>query len=302
MATEPSSPPIQALVEAFLNQLQAVAGASPLTLKAYRKDLQQAFQLKDGPTPSSPGPLVALTENEVDFLFQRVRQTQTLDWAHLAPASRNRKAGALKSFFNWLFQKELCPKNLTSQIYAPQVKTKIPRHLDLDEAIALFKSLEAGTLEDQVLLGLLYGGGLRISEACHLTWNQIDTPRKALRILGKGGKERLAILPRGILEKLQTLPKTEAWIWGAKPLGIRTAYEKVRFWGRKAGLARPLNPHALRHSFATHLLSSGADLRSLQELLGHTSLQTTQKYLHLTTQHIQQVLERHHPISKKKFD
>ena len=159
---------------------------------------------------------------------------------------------------------------------------------------------------EKLLFLLLYGTGLRVSEACALKWAQIDLKSRTLRVRGKGSKERIVAFPKSLVplfQKAQKIHKVESkassTIWGDKELSTRKAYDWIRNRGAKAGLMRPIHPHALRHSFATHLLVSGANLRTLQELLGHESLQATEKYTHLGIDQLARTLEKHHPLSKK---
>lgn len=151
----------------------------------------------------------------------------------------------------------------------------------------------------RALILLLYGGGLRVSEACALQWKDLVEGARSLRIRGKGGRERVVAVPERTWEALTALKREGATVFNG--LGERKAYEWVRQAGARAGLLKPLHPHALRHSYATHLLTSGADLRVLQELLGHRSLAATQKYTHLSLDHLARSLEKHHPLSASKL-
>lgn len=225
----------------------------------------------------------------------------------LSPASRNRRAAVFKSFFKWLFLNGELTQDLSLRISLPQVPKKIPHFISADEAISLLKSYppEPSLLElkDKTLFCLLYGSGLRVSEACELKWNNINWQNSQILILRKGGLEQWVPMPKithSVLLELKN-KNPESYVFGSKPLHTRIAYDWIRKRGARAGLLNPLHPHSLRHSFATHLLSSGADLRSLQELLGHKSLQTTQKYTHLSMQELAQTMDQHHPLSKKRL-
>ncbi len=229
-------------------------------------------------------------------------------WGALAPATRNRKIGALKSFFRFLTEQKILQEDLAHRLMSPKVPKKIPHFLSVDEAIACLKTLEKEAKEDLsrerelLLFLLLYGAGLRISEACSLRWVQISGDCKTARLKGKGDKERVVAFPlpvRQILKRLSERSNHGPAIWGERSLDTRKAYEMIRQAGIRTGLLKNLNPHALRHSFATHLLSSGANLRTLQELLGHSSLQATEKYTHLGIHELARVLEKHHPLGKK---
>lgn len=150
-----------------------------------------------------------------------------------------------------------------------------------------------------LLILLLYGGGLRVSEACRLEWTHVANEGRVLRVRGKGAKERIIALPPIAARRLlQARGGCEGpYVFGFEPLSTRKAYEIVRQAGARAGLLKPLHPHALRHSYATHLLASGANLRTLQELLGHQTLQATERYTHLSIDQLARTLENYHPLS-----
>ncbi len=248
-----------------------------------------------------------LTSDEA--LLKVVREAQN-SWSNLSLSSRNRKAACLKSFLKWLFQERHIERDLNFQVHAPKPPVRIPHFLSVDESIAVIKIAEVAikkakeefkerALREKALLLLLYGGGLRVSEACNVKWQDIDATKRLIRIRGKGSKERLVALPPIVLKSISALKGKGKFIWGAEPLSTRVAFSIVRSLGARAGLVKPLNPHALRHSFATHLLSSGTNLRTLQELLGHASLSATQKYTHLGIDQLARTVETHHPLGNK---
>ncbi len=285
-------------IDKYLKHMTFVRSSSPLTIKHYTLDLQQAFELDK----NSHSTRSSWTEPElltsVRLAFNR--------WAQLSLASRNRKAATLKSFFSWAFDEELTTKDLSMQVTCPKVPKKIPHFLSVDEALAVLKTFdqkEEIPLREKVLFLLLYGGGLRVSEACNLKWSDVHVSQKVLRVMGKGSKERVIALPSMTITVLQRWKKESGFnefVFGEAPLNQRTAYEMVKQSGIRAGLLKPLHPHALRHSFATHLLSSGANLRTLQELLGHESLQATEKYTHLGIDQLARTMEKLHPLGKGK--
>lgn len=286
-------------IDKYLKFMTFIKSASPLTIKHYTLDLQQAFELDK----NSHSTKRAWTEAD---LMGSVRQAFNR-WAGLSLASRNRKAATLKSFFSWAFDEGLLEKDLSIQVICPRVPKKLPHFLSVDEIIAVLKSFDDETkkipLREKVLFLLLYGGGLRISEACNLKWSDVQRSQKTLRVLGKGSKERVIALPSmtmTVLHRWQKESGFNEYVFGEEPLNQRTAYEMVRQSGIRAGLLKPLHPHALRHSFATHLLSSGANLRTLQELLGHESLQATEKYTHLGIDQLARTMEKLHPLGKGK--
>ncbi len=293
-------------VDKYLKFMTFIRSSSPLTIRHYGLDLKQAFSLKYDDSTESQFP-EELSEVE---LLAKARATFSTSWGSLSLASRNRKAATLKSFFGWAFDQGLLEKDLSMQITCPKVPKKIPHFLSVDEAIAVLKTFESATdpkKKDQekiekVLFLLLYGGGLRVSEACAIKWRDLQTERRTLRVLGKGNKERLIVLPPICISALKQIKKQPAneFVFGEKALHTRTAYEIIRRRGVQAELLKPLHPHALRHSFATHLLTSGANLRTLQEMLGHESLQATEKYLHLGVDQLARTLENLHPLGRGK--
>lgn len=283
-------------IDKYMKYMTFIKSASPLTLKHYRIDLIQAFDYENSSN-------LKKTWSEPEILTA-VREAFN-GWATLSLASRNRKAATLKSFFSWAFDQGLTERDLSLQITSPKVPKKLPHFLSVDEALSVLKGFDENpetSLREKVLFLLLYGGGLRISEACNLKWSDIHFSQKNLRVLGKGSKERVVVLPSLTIAVLLRWKKESGlneFVFGEKPLNQRTAYEMVRQSGVRAGLLKPLHPHALRHSFATHLLSSGANLRTLQEMLGHESLQATEKYTHLGIDQLARTMESLHPLGKK---
>lgn len=310
----------------YLYLLAFEESCSPHTLKAYKKDLSQAFFLEflDLEMNSSP-PERILSDLEASDLLARAREAQSR-WSHLSPASRNRKTATLKSFFGWMHSKGFIERDLASLLSAPKVPQRLPKHISADEAIALLRFLEkelsAATgpaphldpsispdLISLVLIALLYGGGLRVSEACGLETKNLNWSKNTCLVRGKGSKERLVALPaftmstlKAMLEKQKSLHAGHPtrYVFGEDPLSPRRAYELVRKAGLRAGLLKPLHPHALRHSYATHLLRSGANLRVLQALLGHSSLQATSRYTHVGLDELARTLESHSPLKTRK--
>lgn len=281
----------------YLKYMKLRKTGSEHTIRSYQLDLRQAFLEKNS----------NLHINE-DQISEYCRKAQNI-WGKLSLASRNRKSASLRSFLHWLYQEQITQKDWASQIQSPKVPQKVPHFLSIDEVLALLNTLEKelknSTNESEhnkaqrelVLISLIYGGGLRVSEACKLMWEDIDLNGQTLTILGKGGRERKVSVPGFTLSLLKKVPKNHNYVFGATPLQTRQAHRMVKGVGVRSGLIKSLNPHALRHSYATHMLSSGVNLRTLQELLGHTSLRATQKYTHLSLDKLAQVVEKYHPLS-----
>lgn len=233
-------------------------------------------------------------------------------WEHLTPATRNRKVACLKSFFSWLHREKYTEVDLARRLRAPKAPHKLPHFLSVDEAVALIKSVkktatiqDLRSTQDLSLILLMYGGGLRVSEACFLLWKDVCLKSQSATVMGKGGHQRKAVLPElccQSLSKLNEQQRPDSPSERIFPnLSPQSIYYRIRQRGIQAGFVKPLHPHALRHSYATHLLSSGSDLRTLQELLGHSSLVATQKYTHLNLDQLGQTLQHHHPLSKKSL-
>ena len=271
-------------IDNYLKYLETRESASAHTLRAYKNDLTQAF----------------LNSAINDSNLVKDARAAMMKWSSLSPATRNRRAASIKSFFHYLKDQKITQKDLAHQIYGPKIPKKIPNFISVDEVIAILnvfkKNKDLG--REEVLFLLLYGAGLRISEACALKWQNIDWSRRTLLIKGKGSKERIVAIPKLLRSRLKAFQNDSGFesVWGSKSLPTRSAFDMVRKLGAKAGLLRPLNPHALRHSFATHLLSSGANLRTLQELLGHESLLATEKYTHLSIDQLKRTMQKHHPL------
>ena len=301
----------------YLYFISFVKAVSTETVRAYQSDLAQAFQfspdffdqkMSNGEIPRGrPGQIP-----DADWL--NLCRAALLKWSDLAPASRNRKTACLKSLLNWLHDEEAIERDLAVHLHAPRAPIRVPHFISVDEVMALLDSLRRdeeaadsseareSCIRDTALILLLYGGGLRVSEACSLKWEQIEGDGTLLRIHGKGSQERLVAIPplaRAAVQRLRRTFDFNDFVFGEQALSTRVAYRIVRSRGARCGLLQPLHPHALRHSYATHLLSSGANLRTLQDLLGHRSLQATQRYTHLGLDQLANTLENFHPLGSE---
>ncbi|MCG6956667.1 MAG: tyrosine recombinase [Gemmatimonadetes bacterium] len=310
--SEPSPRPEAAL---FLRHLTDERQLSPHTVKAYARDLAEleAFvsdYLGRGDWAWS----------EVDRLTLR----GFLGWCRRRGLSRRsaaRKLSATRVFFRFLHQEESIPTNPTRAVRAPKVDRRLPGHLSSADVAAVFevalKRAAENTLQgtrDLVVVELLYGSGLRLSELHGLNLDAVDRQAALVRVLGKGKKERIVPVTRSALAALDRYePRREEALAGCKGprdatavlvnvrggrLSRRSIQEAVHRCLDAAAGARGLSAHALRHSFATHLLENGADLLAVKELLGHVSLSTTQIYTHTTKERLLRVYRDAHPRSK----
>ncbi len=299
----------------YLKYLKFSKKFSPLTLKSYKIDLFQFFGRKRIEISSSKlknSSLLEKIENQQldmrsqkklqKFLKNRMNKGLS-SWSSWSPATRNRKIASLKSFLKWMHQEGLIHEDMNAKIKSPKVPSKIPHFLSVDEVKTLIQTCtlqqkkDPSFIRDLTLILILYGGGLRVSEACSAQWRHLNFSDQTLKVRGKGSKERVIVLPQIVLKHLRRIQKKEGSICGN--LRQRQAYEMVRKWGARAGLSKPISPHVLRHSYATHLLDSGSDLRVLQDLLGHRSLSATQKYTQIHLSKLSKILKTSHPLSKK---
>ena len=224
---------------------------------------------------------------------------------------------AVKSFFAFLEKRGLIRNNAAADLTAPRQEKYIPTYLPVDEMFRLLQRPDQGRplgLRDLAILEILYSCGLRVSELVGMDIKSIDFDQRLVRVLGKGNKERIVPVGkeavkavRRYLESTLPLRKKAGGDAGTGPLFINARGSRlstrgvaniVKKYGKEGGLMLDISPHALRHTFATHLLDGGADLRSVQELLGHVSLSTTQKYTHVSLDKLMEVYDKAHPRSK----
>lgn len=294
-----------ALIEAFLEMLSAERGARANTLDAYARDLEDArSEIK-----ALGGASAAQVEDYVAGLARR----------GLSPATTRRRMSALRQFYRFLLQENVRGDDPTARLDAPKRARRLPKTLSLEEIEALIGAAE--NARDKALIELLYGAGLRVSELVSLPLRMAPKPGQSHMIIeGKGGKERLVALGRPALAALDAhlvaragaLPKNEAqkaraerWLFPSSSaadgkLTRRRVAQILEQAAAKAGIdpAR-VSPHVLRHAFATHLVEGGADLRTVQTLLGHADIATTQIYTHVAEGRLKTLVETKHPLAKK---
>ncbi|BAV91855.1 tyrosine recombinase XerC [Candidatus Desulfovibrio trichonymphae] len=299
------------LVKKFLDRLAVQKGYSLSTQMAYRADLAQLTAFLSERNTDIAKPQTVSRKHIQAFLARLFRQGG-------AKSSMARKLAAVRSFFQFLLRNGLVAENVAKQVRNPRQERRQPRVLNVDEAFALLDARKntAETdsndarlhLRDIALAELLYGSGLRISEALGLNLDDARLKSGILRVLGKGSRERLAPLSDTSVAAMTTwltvrgclaTPKENALFVGARGgrLHRREAARVIARLCREAGLAFTVSPHSLRHSFATHLLAAGADLRSVQELLGHQRLTTTQRYTEVSLEYLMRAYDMAHPRS-----
>jgi integrase/recombinase XerC len=307
-------------IEHFVRYLQGEKNASEHTVSNYLIDLRQFIELTWGDEAEPP-----YRWKEADRFAAR-KFLVSFQKLEMAPATTGRKLSALRSFYKFLVREEYVPLNPFTGLHLPKKGSYLPSVLsmsEVDQLLAAPRALaeaekpdslfqEYVPVRDTAILEVLYSTGMRIGELVSMTENRIDILSGIISVLGKGKKERLCPLGRPAERALQNALswRTDVWIsLGVKgdpknviflnrhggPLTARSIERMLKKYVGYCGLKPTISPHALRHSFATHLLDNGADLRSVQELLGHASLSTTQIYTHVSIEKLKRVYEEAHP-------
>jgi len=293
---------VMAAINSFLNHVRVEKGLSPNTLTAYRRDLSkfEAFAKKRKLT------LEAVSRDDlVDFLSSLYRQK-------LESRSVARNLVTLRNFFRHAQIEELIKEDPSSNLESPKVRRSLPGYLKQTDVEKLLEQPDQKTpqgVRDRAMLEVLYSTGLRVSELTGLRVADVDTKVGSVRCIGKGDKERIVLIGRkalGMVEKYLRESRPKMIPKGAPSAALFVnrrgkSLTRVGVWkilsdyGKQAGLRMALTPHKLRHSFATHLLERGADLRSVQLMLGHSDISTTQIYTHLVEERLKQIYKAHHP-------
>jgi integrase/recombinase XerC len=293
------------LVRGFLAYLEVEKGYSPATVRSYGTDLDQFRDFLKGRRLSLEKPEKIIRDHVRAFLAELHRLS-------LTKTSMGRKLSSLRAYFKYLLRHKIVTRDPLAGIRNPKQEKRHPQVLNVDQAVAMMEANiepDPEGLRDIALAEVLYGSGLRISEAIGLDMNDVDSD--VIRVTGKGSKERIVPLSDAAVQRIRRyMGQRHAFLKdnyaeqalflssrAGKRLDRRQANRIVARLARLAGLPKDVHPHMLRHSFATHMLEAGADLRSVQELLGHENLTTTQRYTHLDMQRIMQVYDRAHPLA-----
>ncbi len=286
----------ETILKDYRYYLNVERGMSPNTVNSYCRDVK-AFLEKSTEAPTKTG-----TEAIVNYLSSMS--------ASLSPRSQARLMSALRSFFDWLILEGDRTDNPCDGIDSPKIGRHLPDVLSVEEVDAIMKSVDLskpGGIRDRAILEILYGCGLRVSEACSLRISDVFLDEEFVRVIGKGDKQRL--IPMGEMAKdaftdylsarPQASTKKDADIAFLNRFGARmsriTIFNMVRKQALLAGITKTISPHTFRHSFATHLVENGADLRVVQEMLGHESILTTEIYTHIDSRTWQSAILQHHP-------
>ncbi len=297
LLTAGRDPALAEAIESFLLELRVERGLSPLTITAYRRDLAQFADVAGTRWRDDPQALI-------DFVTGLQR-------AGARGSTQARKSAAVRSFYGFAVREGLATRDVPALVDAPRPGTYLPDVLAPDDVGRILDAPPADTpigARDRAILELLYGCGLRVSELVGLDTDRVDLPNQQVRVIGKGNKERRVPMGDEARERLHRyrIGPREAWTAG-KPtpavfvgqrgnrMSREAVWRLVKRWTEVAGVRDRVTPHTFRHSFATHLLEGGADLRVVQALLGHASISTTQLYTHLTGERVREVYARAHP-------
>ncbi len=301
---------LQNSVDGFLDYMTVERGVSPNTLAAYKSDLVQLIEyLSNNHFKGNTGSWQLVDEN---VMLQYLLHLHALEYSD---TTRARKVASSKSLFGFLLDEGVITRDPAANISSPRIGRSLPDTLSVEDVESLLVSASAkhtpDGMRDCAMFELLYASGLRVTELVSLDLDDLDLKQGNVRCLGKGGKERvipihanaIAVLRRYIEEARPDFVKKES---------IRSLFLNRRgkglsrqgFWlilkahAKRAGITKKITPHTLRHSFATHLLQGGAPLRHVQELLGHSSITTTQVYTHLTSEHVRTEYDKSHPRAR----
>ncbi|MCL2437567.1 MAG: site-specific tyrosine recombinase XerD [Coriobacteriia bacterium] len=309
---------MSALLEDFLAYLSIERGASPHTIEAYRRDISDFIDWVDSQKRLE---LETVARGDLADYIAALKKGEH----PLSANSIERRLSAISSFCKYLAREGFSVNSSVSQLARRKKDQRLPDYLSVAQIEALFAALNpdlavnfALGLRDRTMVELLYSSGLRVSELCSLRIDQTNLDEQFIRVMGKGSKERLVPLgavatqwldrylkqERSALKPRRGLPATTDKVFlttKGKPLYRQAVYAVVRDAGERAGISG-LHPHVLRHTFATHLLDGGADLRALQEMLGHSDLSTTQIYTHLSREHLHEEYVSSHPRAGKRLD
>ena len=309
----------QGLIHQFIHYLSVEKNASPHTCRCYRRDLE-GFQdfLKNSGMVLGPAGKVEI--EKVDRLAIR----KYLSFLHRKnrKSSIARKISTLRSFFKYLVREQVISSNPAKGVSTPKVEKTLPTSLTVDEAFRLMESPKSISrksskgsrekgLRDRAILELLYSSGLRVSELVGLNSSQLDLDLGIVRVMGKGRKERIVPVGAKAIEALGAYLEERGGVKGNEPIFVnslggrltaRSVGRLMKRYTRHSGIFRKVSPHSLRHTFATHLLDAGADIREIQEMLGHSSLSTTQRYTHISTGKLMEVYDKAHPRSFRNVE
>jgi integrase/recombinase XerD len=288
------------LVEAFLNYARVEQGLRPATIEAYAQDLTSFGRYLE-----EVGHLEGevLPDRIIGFLLELSR-------SGLSSRSQARMLSALRGMFRFAKRERLVAVDPTNKVDLPRLSRRLPKVLSPDEVVELLAAPHLETpngLRDAAMLHTLYASGLRVSELCSLDMQDVNVVARYLRVEGKGGKTRVVPISEVALELIDRYITEVRPAWAStedgplfltnrrSPMTRQGFWKMIRRYGLEAGIRLAITPHMLRHSFATHLVENGANLRAIQAMLGHADISTTQIYTHVSRQHLIKMHKQHHP-------
>lgn len=299
-------PDVLAHSDTYLTHLAVERGVSTHTLSAYRRDLVLYASYR---SEKGLGPVTATTAEQLSGFIAWLKSRTLPNGQPYADSSIARSVVAIRGYHRFLFGEEIVDVDITADLETPRAPRALPKALTVEEVTTLLDAPSAQTpagWRDAAILELLYGAGLRISELTQLDIDDIDPVDRLIRVLGKGEKQRIVpygepaaeALDRWLVRGRHTMTPDSAAVFVNARGGRLTrqgVWKVLQRYAKEAGIARSVSPHTLRHSFATHLLDGGADVRIVQELLGHASIATTQIYTQVSRGMLKTVYERSHP-------
>ncbi len=301
--------PLLSPLQDYLHYLEVERGASAYTVRNYGREIGEFAEFLAGKGVTS---WASVTPRLLDEWLGQIARSG------IAPASVSRRMYEVRAFFRFLVKREYLETNPVEGVRGPRLDRRLPRYLSVDEVVALMRAVNGSdpfSLRDRAILEVLYGSGIRLGELVALDVEDIDLERREVWVReGKGGSERVALFGRAAEAALRSYlrtgrpalvsPKHETRALFLNRYGRRLSRVSVtnivRDAAKRAGIRKTVTPHMLRHSFATHLMEGGADIRVVQELLGHKSPQTTQIYTHVSQRHLKEIYDRYHPRSRRE--
>jgi integrase/recombinase XerC len=292
-------PSLQTWLDKYFNYLKYEKNLATLSIHNYQRQLNSAFE------NSAMTDWATLNTSDIRGILNQARKNK------LSPRSIALRLSSIRGFCAFLVQHKILAQNPATAVQAPKQDKPLPKQLNVDEMHQLLAIQDDGLLatRDKAMMELMYGCGLRLSELANLNISSLQADAQ-LRVIGKGNKERLLPIGKVALKavkdwlnkraEMSTTEEPALFLSKNKSrLGVRQIAKRMKLWAVQQNLQQSVNPHKLRHSFATHVLESSSDLRGVQELLGHANLSTTQVYTHLNFQHLAQVYDSAHPRAKK---
>ena len=283
------------LVRSFLDYLEVERGVSPNTIEAYRGDLSQYIRYFSR---------INILKIDSSLIGKYIAELQKKG---LKNSSISRKLSVIRMFYKFIYLEGKSEYNPLEEISSPRKGRRIPSYLSLREVESLLETPSPDTplgIRDKAMLEVLYGAGLRISELVNLNVEDVDLRKGWIKVMGKGFRERVLPLGREACQwvrkylRERELKKEKAPLFCnryGKRISRQACWKIIKKYARKAGITGEISPHTLRHSFATHILSGDADLRAVQELLGHVNITTTQIYTHITQERLKKIYKKFHP-------